>query len=188
VESQEKWNRKHLDRLANQDEPIVNERLKKLVPGIEPGRAIDLACGLGANSLYLANLGFEVTAVDQSEVALNHVRNQAEKAGLNFDPVLADISDPSNLKVELEEFDFAVITYYLNRSLFPLVKNMVKIGGYLFMETFYEADNGGKQQISSQYKLASNELLEEFKGWSIIFFQENETEGIQTIFCQKKGS
>jgi tellurite methyltransferase len=188
VESQEKWNRKHLDRLANQDEPIVNERLKKLIPGIEPGRAIDLACGLGANSLYLASLGFEVSAVDLSEVALNHVRNQAEKDGLNIHPVLADLSDPSNLKVEFEKFDLALITYYLDRSLFPIVKNMVKIGGYFFMETFYEADNGGKQQISSQYKLASNELLEKFRGWRIIFFQENEAAGIQTIFCQKKNS
>ena len=151
MESQEKWNRKHLDRLANQDEPIVNERLKKLVPGIEPGRAIDIACGLGANSLYLARLSFEVTAVDLSEVALNHVRNHAEKEGLNIYPVLADISDPSNLKVEFEKFNLAVITYYLDRSLFPIVKNSVKPGGYVFMETFYQADNGGKQQISSQY-------------------------------------
>jgi len=44
-----------------------------------PGRALDLAAGEGRNSIWLASLGWQVTAVDYSPVALDKGRRLAEQ-------------------------------------------------------------------------------------------------------------
>ena len=46
-----------------------NRFLVAEVADLEPGRALDLACGEGQNAIWLATLGWEVTGVDYSEVA-----------------------------------------------------------------------------------------------------------------------
>lgn len=60
---------------------------------LAPGRAIDLGCGTGADSLYLAARGFDVTGVDFSEVAVARSRSAAAHADLTSPPrfVVADL-------------------------------------------------------------------------------------------------
>ena len=41
---------------------------------LRPGRALDLACGTGRNALFLASLGWQVTAVDRSAVGIRLLR------------------------------------------------------------------------------------------------------------------
>lgn len=185
MDDREKWNLKYKEKLLVSAEPKVNARLEKLVTNQAAGSAIELACGLGANSFYLASLGFDVTAVDVSEVALNFVREQAEQKGMEIRTRLADLTHSNSLLDFIQEYDLVVMTYYLDRAMFPLMKSLVKPGGYLFMETFYTAENGGKPQISSKYKLTSNELLSEFGEWKVIYFHQYEEDGVQTIFCRK---
>ena len=55
-----------------------------------PGRALDLACGLGRNALYLAAQGWQVTAVDYSTVALDILSERAAE-GLPVHIVHADL-------------------------------------------------------------------------------------------------
>jgi len=56
-----------------------------------PGRALDLACGEGRNALWLAGLGWRVTAVDFSEVAIAKARARAERDRLMVNFVCADL-------------------------------------------------------------------------------------------------
>jgi SAM-dependent methyltransferase len=51
--------------------------------GLSPGRAVDLACGEGRNAIWLAERGWQVTAVDFSQVALDKGRRLAQ--GLEVD-------------------------------------------------------------------------------------------------------
>jgi SAM-dependent methyltransferase len=46
---------------------------------LRPGRAIDLGCGTGVDSLYLADRGFDVVGVDFSRVAIRRARAAAEQ-------------------------------------------------------------------------------------------------------------
>jgi SAM-dependent methyltransferase len=48
----------------------VNVRLAELVEPLPPGRALDLGCGEGADAIWLAEHGWQVTAVDISQTAL----------------------------------------------------------------------------------------------------------------------
>lgn len=68
-----------------------NRFLVAEVAELDPGRALDLACGEGQNAIWLASLGWQVTGVDYSEVAIAKARARAEHDGVQADFVCADL-------------------------------------------------------------------------------------------------
>ncbi|MGG3563922.1 class I SAM-dependent methyltransferase [Neobacillus rhizosphaerae] len=186
MNSRIKWNSKHKERLNQQRPPEPNPRLKNLSAYLTGGRALDLACGLGGNSFFLTRLNYEVEAIDISEVAIHYIQEQVSRDNLTIHPKVCDLTELNNQHWRNQSFDLVVITYFLDRSLFPLVKNLVKEGGYFFMETFYQSPQTENQGVSNQYKLHPKELLTEFGDWKVHFFEEVDNESIQTIFCKKQ--
>jgi tellurite methyltransferase len=185
VDSKSKWNSKYKERLDQWNESVVNPRLLNLSAYLHGGKALDIACGLGANSLFLARMKYHVEAIDISDVAINYVQEQARRNHLSIHPLVCDLADIDLVDWQMNAFNLVIITYYLERSLFPIVKSLIQEDGYFFMETFYQTSENQNEGVSTQYKLQSNELLLEFSNWKILFFEENEQEGRQTIFCQK---
>ena len=70
-----------------------NARFAAEVASLSPGRALDIACGEGRNAIYLAEQGWEVTAVDFSDVAIEKGRRIAANRGVSVNWVVADIVD-----------------------------------------------------------------------------------------------
>lgn len=58
----------------------------------EPGTALDIGCGAGADSVYLAGKGWDVTSLDFIPKALEFTQRRAEAAGVSITPVEADIT------------------------------------------------------------------------------------------------
>lgn len=58
-----------------------NPYLVSEVSGLEPGAALDVGCGEGADAIWLAGQGWEVTGADISAVALDRAREHADEAG-----------------------------------------------------------------------------------------------------------
>ena len=86
----EDWNRKHGEGgLLFGAEP--NRFLVDEVGDLEPGRALDVACGSGRNAVWLAFRGWRVTGVDFSGVALEQARGLAAERGVEVDWVEADL-------------------------------------------------------------------------------------------------
>lgn len=75
---------------------------------LPPGRAVDLACGEGRNSLWLASKGWDVVGVDFSRVALDKARSIAERRGLHVDWVLADVT---TYQPPAGAFDLVLVAY-----------------------------------------------------------------------------
>jgi SAM-dependent methyltransferase len=75
---------------------------------LQPGRALDVACGEGRNAVWLAERGWRVTGVDFSEVALEKARALADARGVGADWVLADLLD---YRPEPCAFDFVILFY-----------------------------------------------------------------------------
>src|SRR4051812_10528508 len=71
---------------------------------LRPCRALELGCGTGANAVWLAREGFDVTAVDISPLAVAEARRRAEEAGVGVRFLAADVLRPPD---ELQgPFDF----------------------------------------------------------------------------------
>lgn len=75
---------------------------------MEPGRALDLACGEGRNAVWLAERGWTVTAVDFSEVATSRARELAEARGVEVEVVRHDLM---TYRPEPGGFDLVALFY-----------------------------------------------------------------------------
>jgi SAM-dependent methyltransferase len=87
---------------------MPNRFLVDAVTGLEPGRALDLACGEGRNAVWLATLGWRVTGVDFSEVALGKARALAEHHEVTVEWVAADLTE---WRPDPETFDLVAVVY-----------------------------------------------------------------------------
>ncbi len=100
--AREDWNARYAAReLLWTADP--NRLFASEVEALEPGRALDLACGEGRNAVWLAQRGWRVTAVDFSHVALEKARRLARSRRVAVDWVLADVLDfdPERLAFDL---------------------------------------------------------------------------------------
>jgi SAM-dependent methyltransferase len=70
-----------------------NGFLVSVADRIPRGNVLCLAEGEGRNAVYLAGLGYEVTAVDTSTVGLKKAEALARDRGVTIDAVLADLED-----------------------------------------------------------------------------------------------
>ncbi len=66
--------------------------LAELCAKRKPGRALDIGCGAGTDSVYLAQRGWDVTALDFIPKALEFTQARAREAGVSVTPVEADIT------------------------------------------------------------------------------------------------
>ncbi len=99
------------DRYATGDIPWdIGEPLDYLVEFVRsrpvlPGRALDVGCGTGTNSIWMARQGFNVLGVDISSIAIDQAR---EKMGDSDLPARFDTLDFLNEPVPGGPFDFIV--------------------------------------------------------------------------------
>jgi SAM-dependent methyltransferase len=103
----ESWNRRYADReLVWTAQP--NRFLAAEAAGLPPGRALDLGAGEGRNAVWLAQQGWQVTAVDFSDAGLAKGERLAAERGVGVSWVVADLLEhvPSPLS-----FDLVVLLY-----------------------------------------------------------------------------
>jgi len=70
---------------------------------VKPGKALDICCGAGTNTVYMALKGFNVTGLDISSQAIRYARHKAREAGVKIRFVVGNALD---FPFEDEEFDF----------------------------------------------------------------------------------
>ena len=114
---------------------------------VKPCKTIDLGCGTGNYSTYLASVGFDVTGIDNSPTAIKIAQENAKKKGVKCNFLVANVL--GNLDELTEKFDFAY-DWELLHHIFPekrriYVKNVYKLlgpsGKYLSV-CFSEKDPG----------------------------------------------
>lgn len=134
-----------------------------------PGRALDLACGRGANALWLAGQGFQVSAWDYSTIALERLREAAEARGLAIDTELRDITaQPPGP----ESYDLVLVSHFLERALCPAIQAALRPNGVLCYQTFSQDAPPGIGPSNPAFRLAPNELLRLFPGLRLRHYRE----------------
>lgn len=97
------WDQRHRERPFSSDpDPLV----MAVAADLPPGRALDLGCGAGRNSIGLAEAGWEVTGVDFSAVALEQLGRAARERSVVVTTVRSDLL---TYQPEPNNFDLCVV-------------------------------------------------------------------------------
>lgn len=85
-----------------------NQTVAEQVADLPPGRALDLAAGEGRNAVWLAQRGWQVTAVDFSSAGLAKARRLAAERDVQIETVTADVV---GYRPEAASYDLVLVTY-----------------------------------------------------------------------------
>ncbi|HEY2655044.1 MAG TPA: class I SAM-dependent methyltransferase [Solirubrobacteraceae bacterium] len=79
------WDARYLERDGAIWSGRPNGRLVAEAIALDPGRALEIGCGEGADAIWLAQRGWTVTAIDVSEVAIRRAREASDRVGASVD-------------------------------------------------------------------------------------------------------
>jgi 2-polyprenyl-3-methyl-5-hydroxy-6-metoxy-1,4-benzoquinol methylase len=133
------------------------------------GTALDLACGLGANALYLAQQGLAVTAWDISNVAIDKLKLNAATQRLTINACQENIRVESFAKCC---FDVIVVSRFLDRALSDAIIGAMKPNGLLFYQTFNREKTNRVGPNNPDYLLAEGELCRLFAKLKLVFYTD----------------
>lgn len=152
-----KWDQRYRSAEGLPEPALVLREYDHLLPS--SGEALDLACGLGASALWLAERGFQVKAWDLSPVAIARLALEASEGGLAVDAAVRDvIAEPPPPGA----FDLILVAHFLDRGLCPAITAALRPGGVLFYQTFSREAVSDRGPSDPAYRLAPNELLQLF--------------------------
>jgi tellurite methyltransferase len=170
--------------------------LGELLSLLPAGPALDVACGTGRNTLYLAQRQ-PVTAVDRSPAALEVLeqralaRGQAVTRGAVPGAAAQGIHvvrcDLDEAQLPREAFHLIVCIRYLQRNLFRELGRALVPGGTLLFETYTKAQLAFPEGPKNpDYLLESGELRSAFPELRTLFYRElNAGQGIASLLARK---
>src|SRR5262245_7159572 len=100
------WNDRYRDGNLPWDTGQPSSELERVLSrnAIQPCRALELGCGTGTNSVWLAEQGFEVTGVDLAPLAVERAVKRAQAARVNVHFLVADVLQLPDLNGPFEFF------------------------------------------------------------------------------------
>jgi SAM-dependent methyltransferase len=138
-------------------DPNPSAWVRRWAAWIRPGGAVlDVACGTGRHARFLAQLGFEVDAVDRDAGLF-------ADAPPNVSLMQADL-ETGPWPYEGRRFDAIVVTNYLHRPLMPVLVGSLERGGLLVYETFALGNERFGKPSNPAFLLQPGELLESVRG------------------------
>jgi tellurite methyltransferase len=130
---------------------------------LPPGRALDLACGAGRHAIFLAQLGWQVTAVD---IAPGAMPDPA------IEVCVADL-ESGGFPIAPGAYDLIIDWLYFQRDLIPQIQAGVRAGGVAAL-CF---------RVSGRFAADTAELRGQFEGWEVLHYAE-DAERVELIVRQ----
>jgi len=178
-----RWNERHTTRpemLADGPDDLL-VLFRHLLSG---GDALDLACGLGQNALWLAEQGYRVDAVDISDVAIDRLRDETARRGLNVRAIRADLDDYT---LPVAAYDLVIVFYFLDRRIAPNLAAALSPGGLMIYETFNVRHMVGRSGTKPTYFLEIGEMRQLFAELEVIWDSDAATEArtVSSLIARK---
>jgi SAM-dependent methyltransferase len=144
------------------------------------GSVLDLACGSGRNTCWLAEQGWQVEAVDRDEAAIAGLQGIA---GIH-----AWVSDLEQgfWPFENRRFDAIVVCRYLHRPLLAKLAESLAENGILIYETFMRGQERFGRPQNPDFLLKPGELYETYgKTLTVVAFEQGDTETPKPAMVQR---
>lgn len=139
------FNSEHYIKVYSHRDETEAEKLVALITKIiilQPGSSVlDMACGSGRHAISFAKMGFDVTAVDLSELLISEARKNALETGVKIDFVLSDLLEyETSKRFDLVLNLFTSLGYFENdEENFSVIKKayaLLNQGGYFVLDYF----------------------------------------------------
>ncbi|MGH1536656.1 MAG: class I SAM-dependent methyltransferase [Gammaproteobacteria bacterium] len=155
------------------------------------GVALDLACGLAGNAIYLDECGLTVHAWDISAAAIEKVNQYCLDNDIS---IITEVRDVEKTPLIENSFDVICISYYLERALVRDIISALKPNGLLFYQTFITEKVSEAGPNNPKYYLQENELIRLFSPLHILAYKEYGKVGdvnkglrdVATLVAQKR--
>jgi SAM-dependent methyltransferase len=145
------WDARYGEREGSMWSGRPNGRLVAEVADLTPGRALDVGCGEGADAIWLARRGWQVTAIDISDVALGRAREAAEPAGVSVEWVCGDASQtllPAR-SFDLVSMQYPALPKSAGEAAVHTLLDTVRPGGML-LAVYHDLDDEHREHMKAR--------------------------------------
>lgn len=167
----DKWDERYRGG-AYEERPNPTALLAEWLPRLPRGAALDVACGAGRNSVFLAANGYAVTAVDISAVGIERGRRRANEEQLAVDWRCADLDEPGVPALPAARYDLIVWVRYIQRALMPHLIARLAPGGVLLCEQHLATSAAVAGPSNPSFRLQPGELRASASGLRALFDSE----------------
>jgi len=129
---------------------------------------LDLACGSGRDSVYMANNGWAMTAVDHSQSALDRVQALAKTNQQRVEVKKIDLErDARQLDKLVGQYSAVIVIRYLHRDLFEQLRSLIAPKGFIIYQTFMTGCEQFGSPKNPRFLLKAGELADRFSDFKI---------------------
>ena len=188
AEDRERWNERYraaaYDFTPNAWLVTLAERLR---PASAGARALDLACGGGRNTLFLAELGYAVEAWDVSDAGLAILQAELERRTAAGGRLHVDVRrvDLERTRLPAARYRLVLNAFFLLRPLLAPLAAALRPGGLLVFETFVDFRDGRHPNVRPEFKLQPGELLKTHNSLDILEHVEDRTTGTARLLARR---
>lgn len=140
------------------------------------GDILDIGCGEGGTALELARKGYNVTCIDISKTAINHITHKALEEGIPIHAICSDIERFNIEKTYNTILACGVLHFMTRKGVYNLLSNMkmkTAKGGLNLIEAFLEGDSSQEFDSKGHY-FKKGELKRIYSNWNILHYEEYE--------------
>jgi len=193
----DRWNKKYSEgsHTSLEPDPFLLSAYSEFFQDRIPGKALDVAGGVGRHALWLAERGWKVTLVDVSDVGIQIAQENARSSAQpraavphrrsSIETAVVDLNSVHDLGKA--EYDLIVVFFYLQRELFPALISALRPEGFLIYKTYSTEQRrfaGGPTH--PLHLLKPNELLHAFSSLRVLHYHETMHErGVVELVAQK---
>ena len=163
-----KWNQRYAEDSYHKNNPVT--LVETWLSRLPVGRALDVACGAGRNSILLAEAGYRVDAIDISLEGLNQARKKAKVQGLSINWIEHDFDQPFQFDTD---YDLIIVMWYVNLALITKLCDCLAPGGYLICEEHLITDLDVIGPTNLNYRVAPGDLRKAVSGVDVLLYEES---------------
>ena len=163
----QKWDQRYAEDSYRKGNPVT--LVEDWVDRIPQGRALDVACGAGRNSILLAQRGFAVDAIDISAEGLKLGRQHAEGHGLEINWIEHDLDEPYAFD---NDYSLILVLWYVDLELIARLTRHLAPGGYLVCEEHLQTDADVVGPGNPDFRVPAGALHDAANGLEILLYEE----------------
>ncbi|MCP3673929.1 MAG: methyltransferase domain-containing protein [Gammaproteobacteria bacterium] len=153
--------------------PLLTEVISQVEKIVSGRIAVDLACGAGRDSVYLAQRGWQVTSIDNKTDTLKRCKQLARANQVDVDTKLIDLEAEEKPLNHLSA-DLVLIMRYLHRPLFSAIDELIKSKGAIIYSTFMVGSEKYGSPKNPNYLLKPGELAKIFASYEVVIDEQRE--------------